>query len=92
MNKTVYLSEILEGEVKAWLEENPDFILEEDRDSGYDCKKGEDKYGIVNKLVKIQTSEGGPRGCKVTGWKKKYGIRYFFNPSDSPDVAPIENV
>jgi hypothetical protein len=92
MNKTVYLSEILEGEVKTWLAENPDFILEEDRDSGYGCKKGEDKYGIVNEPVEIQTGEGGPRGCKVTAWKKKHGIRYFFNPTDSPDVAPIENV
>jgi hypothetical protein len=39
--------------MKTWLAENFNFILEEDKDSGHNYKKGEDKYEIVNEPVEI---------------------------------------
>lgn len=71
----VYINEILEVEVKKWIERGDDFILEQDGAPGHG--------GTGN-------NESRKRS-KVARWLQKNKVPYFFNCHNAPDLAPIEN-
>lgn len=77
MTKDVYLNQILNGPVKEWLDRGDEFVLEEDRDTG---------HGTSKKKAK----KSGKFDCPVRQWKVDHKLRYYFNCSGSPDLAPIE--
>jgi len=89
MNKTLYLEKVLRDEVATWPQTEPLFVLEEDRDSGHGFARTLDPLGILDGSHRPLGKKGG---CTVTRWKYNHGLQYYFDPPDSPDLSPIENV
>lgn len=71
----VYVDQILEVEVKKWVQRGDKFVLEQDGASGHGGSGGDlaRKNNIVAK------------------WFKKMGVEVFYNCHNAPDLAPIEN-
>jgi len=73
---------VLEAEISTWLAGR--WILEQDGDSGYGFFSSTNKIGIQDGLRNL--------GCPVNKWLRDHQIPFYFDPVDSPDLSPIENV